>query len=589
MNSRDLRLPSPIYPKRPHRLYVTPPQPVRLRGQSFSLIHMSCEAVNWEDTRFTADCCCHRTAMERLSLPPRPGASGAHSKQPQDHLDSAPGPETAQHKRRREHVVGDEFESHDGDEMPFGYKRRKHCNPDKTVQSDPIEGPSIISAAAASPSISLPPAAEPVYNLAQQAKATVRSKSLDDCEPAAFSSLRDMLKRSQAKIVRLEAELLESRQYGTQVEMRVKQDMLLDIFKEQERRQKVEYQLAREQRHVSKLAEHYLENTKKLETAQLLERKKCLLAQQEAKTWRGEVDHLQTLTAMLETDMDELRQIENAAAARKRDEDSGLPPAYGTLDDEDRFPPYGRYTDGGILEVATIKRLARVEFQRRADAAQTRAVVLRNGNIIDQALGGSEVLRSITQGLADTCHGFQILLDRAPQILVTRRQAATASTRAGSGSSIKAFTQQPASAPFFADRLAKLTIDLGWRTISTLELRPSTPTLTPYHKATLALQHAKIDDALLNMLQASFGERRILADLQYYLTQLISLRERFIGIRMGISYTFFHKCAAWLGDQVEKERELAASRADAERVRAESLDDVSSQWPGSESADGAVD
>lgn len=512
--------------------------------------------------------------MDEPSLSAKGGCPGAHRKH--THREPAPEPDTPQHKRRRSDHTADEL-AEKGDDMVFGVKRRKRSSADNAAALDPAEGPSAMLPAPTNPPSSLDKTS--IYGKLSKIRATHRSKSLDNGQSAAPSTLSDMLERSEAKIVRLEADLLESRQYGTQVELRAKQDMLLDIFREQEKRQKVEFQLAREKKHVIRLADHYAEKIKRLEAEKILERSKFLGAQQEANNWRLEVEHYQTLTGTLEQDIDELRQIENAAAAaaKEKQEARSLPPAYGSLDDEDRFPPYGQCTDGGTLEIATIKREVRATFQRKAEAAQAKAAAMRSGSIIDQAFGESEILRSLSEALVEACARVHVLLNRATQVLITRHHPLEPAATSGSGF----VTQHAGNAPFVPDRLAKLIIDLCWRTLSTMDIRPTTLTLSPTQKSNLACQHTMIDDALLVVIQASFRERRTLLDLQYYLTQLIALRAQFLGVRTGISYMFFHKCTAWLADQVEKERELAANRDEVEHAQEDQQDDISSQWPDS--------
>lgn len=564
--------------------------------------------------------------MDGPSLSAKGGCPGAHRKRSQlpGQLPGL-GPDYSPYKRRRD---TSEEPVEDQGKMPFGFKRRKRSAAEKPATQDTAEGSSVIPAVPAGSSSSLDSPTEEAYGNVSQLKSIHRSKSLDDGQPAAPSSLSDMLARSEAKIARLEADLLESRQYGTQVELRVKQDMLLDIFKERQEKQHMAYQLAREKRHVSKLSDHFIEKTKRLEAEKLLERNKFLNAQQDANNLRADVEHYQTLTGMLETDIDELRQIENAAAEKKKEEMRGLPPAYGSLHDEDRFPPYNQHTDGGTLEIASIKREVRNQFQRKAEAAQAAAAAVSRNSVIEQAYGGSAIFCILSQALVEACERLQVLLGRAAQVLVTRhyppetaaggsasssavtqrasnaplvadrlrRAAQVLVTRhhpsqnatAGSASS-SVVTQRAGNAPFVADRLAKLIIDLCWRLLSTMEARPSTLTLTTSQKTHLALQHARIDETLLVVLQASFSERRTLWDLQYYLTQLISLRAQFLGVRSGISYMFFHKCAAWLADQVEKERELAANRTEARPGQEDPPDDISSHWPGSPRSEDAHD
>jgi hypothetical protein len=165
----------------------------------------------------------------------------------------------------------------------------------------------------------------------------------------------------QSELSRLRAEIENHK--------RNKQDMLLDFLQEQQRREKAESNLRREQLRsarnlavwkkelwreelrtakddlqAQRMQRQYAEARVKegLQTIKEgLERELAMSehAQAAADGLNSEIEHLQEVNATMMSDLDELRGIENEDAAKRRDQHLGLPPAYGNIDDEDCFPP----------------------------------------------------------------------------------------------------------------------------------------------------------------------------------------------------------------------------------------------------------
>jgi hypothetical protein len=213
----------------------------------------------------------------------------------------------------------------------------------------------------------------------------------------------------------------------------VKQDMLLDFLQEQERREKAESNLRLEQlRSARNLAvwqkEAWREELRTAKDDLQVQRMKCQYAearlkeglqrelamsqhaQAAADSLNSEIEHLQDVNATMVSDLDELRGIENEAATKRRDEHLGLPPAYGNLDDEGRFPPYSAHEDGGTIEVAHLKR----EIRQRFELVLNRAL---NGGV--ERKSKLELLGTLACGLGKACDNLQKLLDIAPRVPVS--------------------------------------------------------------------------------------------------------------------------------------------------------------------------
>lgn len=155
--------------------------------------------------------------------------------------------------------------------------------------------------------------------------------------------------------------------------------------------------------------------------------------------------------------------------------------------------------------------------------------------------------------------------------------------------------QSANAAPYVADRVTKLLLELLWRTISTCELRPSQPSHSnAMFDHTLPVMHTSVDEAVIKALPLAFAKSHSLAAFQNYLTQFDILAKRFktLGISMtpGVHnalthFDFFPKTLLWLNEQVEKERELKANETVEKKAPCEGREDddaVSSRWEGSD-------
>jgi hypothetical protein len=224
----------------------------------------------------------------------------------------------------------------------------------------------------------------------------------------------------RSEISRLQAEAEDHK--------RNKQDMLLTVMQERERRDKAESNLRLEQvRNAHSDAAWQLQ----VNTAEEVLRKECAAHQraqavseanlQRERTKRrnvqlvtqglqAEIDHLRDVNATIMSDLHELRVLESEAAAKRKDQHLGLPPAYGNLDDEDRFPPYSRHEDGGTIEVAHLKREARQFFEVVITGALNSEVEKRTK---------LKLLGTLAFGLNEVCDVLQKLLDIAPKVPIS--------------------------------------------------------------------------------------------------------------------------------------------------------------------------
>lgn len=424
-------------------------------------------------------------------------------------------------------------------------------------------------------------------------------KDVGHIENLTISRLQHELAKCKEKIARLTVDLEEEHRWNAQVEFRVKQDMFLRIMQEKEKRLIAEQSQERERRTHLKTIADLKENLEHSRDLARRAHEKLLRALDEQKGLRLEVEHFQGLNATMEADMNEMRDIESEEAAKRRKGDQGLPPAYGNLNDEDRFPPYSRHEDAGTLEVAQIKRRAREMFSKEVRRILT----------VDR----KDIFLHLTKALAFACQTFQDYLDAAPLVTVTRShrgakdQSTSAKTLAhasgkkmhktmqsspagpiladrhpqGPGNKGTFLIQQPAGAPYVAGRIVRLIHDLTWRFVSVCDHGLSLPPPPEKAKRELATNHKAIDNALTSALQLTFRDSRPLPKLKCCLTQTMALQNHLGEIQPGFNYSYFSNAIAWLSEQIECERALAANDPSAlntyERVYAHDSDDLSAR------------
>jgi len=454
-----------------------------------------------------------------------------------------------------------------------------------------------------------------------------------DSEQPSPQHNEDVHARQKRKISKLEAELVEQRAFTEQAQNQVKQDMLMDIMREKEKlRKTAEAAELAKRRHEKEVAEYKVKLEKAMEKS-LVERTQTLNAQRAVESYRVETEHLQQFNTTLQSDLQELRFVEVEDKRARNDERRDLPPAYGNLDDEDHFPPYSQHADAGSIELANLKREIRRKFERKIDEA------------LAKSKKGANTFCYLSAALEDVSQSLKTVLDFAKDVPVSHAQAqnseptmqqiqspnvreqsiamkeqlpsrpnplagalevvnlqVTTSKRSRRREINKAtkstltLIQTANAAPYVADRITKLLLELLWRTASACELRPSQRKLNAMFDHTLPVMHTSVDEVLVAALRLAFSKTHSLAAFQNYLTQIEILEKKFrtfeVGMTLGAHnslthFDFFDKTLLWLNEQVEKEREMRANETVERMVRFEGLEDddgVSSRWEGSDTA-----
>lgn len=207
----------------------------------------------------------------------------------------------------------------------------------------------------------------------------------------------------QRKNSRLNAELVEQRAFTEEVQIRVKQDMFQDIMKLTELLEEAKQDAARTKRRceieITQWRAKLADATKIIVAAN----NQVMDANRLAEAHRVSAEHMQDVNATLQSDINELRSIEaedtreRARKNRARD----LPPAYGDLNDDTRFPPYSQHADGGSIEVAHLKRAVCRGFE----------TMLQQATHANST--GLDWFYSVSQALEETSHSLVFLLHTA--------------------------------------------------------------------------------------------------------------------------------------------------------------------------------
>lgn len=438
--------------------------------------------------------------------------------------------------------------------------------------------------------------------------------------------------QQKRKISKLEAELVEQRAFTEQAQNRVKQDMLMDIMREKEKLRKVEEAAKLAKRLHEKEASEYKVKLEKAAEKSLVERTQTLSAQRAMESYRLETEHLHHLNATQQSDLQDLRVADVEDRRARNDGRRDLPPAYGDLDDEDRFPPYSQQADAGSIELANLKREVRRKFERKIDEAlakpdkgsNTFCLLSATLNDVSQSLTtilnfakdvpvSNVYAQSIVSRIWDNGLSEQLIAMKG-QVPIISSALAGAPIATSDGPIEKlamdkrkrrrqnkaarltvTLIQRANAAPYVADRITKLLLELLWLTVSTCELRPSQPSPSnAMFDHTLPIMYTSVDESVVKALPLAFSKSHSLAAFQNYLTQFDILAKRFktLGIVMnpGIHnalthFNFFPKTLLWLNEQVEKERELKANETVEKKAPFEcrEVDDAaSSRWDGSD-------
>lgn len=368
----------------------------------------------------------------------------------------------------------------------------------------------------------------------------------------------DELQEAHDEVRRLRVELAAKDKMLRDKESQAKQDLLLQTVLSNDQLAKIQEQLRRERNHSRYITEQSKRRASTLEGQLKEERMSLLRALNDVNMCKEDVEHYQALHRIAEEDVAELRQIEAEDRQQRRLKSQGLPPAYGSLDDEDEMPPYGRHLDSGIAGLTTLKRVARSDFRSRTHKAQAMASA-PNSSSLDRSERDANFILSLTDALSSvlaSIHSFTIY-SYGSHAKFDKSASSSNDGRRDDGRRSKAT----------CSCCARLYIELTQRYISAMELRPLTLRFVSQQKVLIRIAFTAIDSTLLDIFYRAFDSRDRLLEMQYYLTLINCVQEQLkINLRSAIptlsaqdgSAPFFDQCSTWLGEQVEKERQLAA-------------------------------
>ncbi|EME44720.1 hypothetical protein DOTSEDRAFT_72246 [Dothistroma septosporum NZE10] len=333
----------------------------------------------------------------------------------------------------------------------------------------------------------------------------------------------------------------------------------------------------------------------KLHQQYTAERNKYLNALSTSNLYQTSLEHCQQLLKTAEEDLAELQRIHNEEKILKQKTTRGLPPAYGSLDDVEVMPPWGRHEDGGTLDIAQIKHTVRHRFTRDLHNAQALANTYRESQDVRLKIkAGVELFRLSSLALQEACVSLREILDNADDVDICPRSKKRQKRR--QGRTLEEQHQAPVSRRvYIADRTAKLVLDLAWRLIAIFDLRPQDIRLNSQLKTEIGLYWRKIDDVFVEAAKAVFhatlpdqrsddndeplhrpgglcpqcksnecpGHCARVMELQYFLTHLKNVSKRLDQITNSseLRGTYFVEAYEWLTENVETERRLAASFA----------------------------
>lgn len=413
----------------------------------------------------------------------------------------------------------------------------------------------------------------------------------------------------EEEIRRLREELVDCRRKYEREVRQIKQDMFLDMMlikdAEKEVLQNLQIERARSRElhsELHRLQSHHKQRVTELElqiTAQ-----KDRLTQQEAEGYIIQLaaEHKDNVISTLEGDLDELRQIENEDRTRyiREHQSQELPPAYGSLDEEDQS--FLRYAekDSGIVEVAIFKRTVRSEFMnilvREMASVQERRRAASHPPETSVAL----CFLSLTEGLALAAKNIDDILKRSRDVATihvrerldsnskldkvsktgrhTDIHVDTSSLDNHDGFGVdkfgsvdnnikKTIRTEVGRHCFIADRFAKLILELTLQLVSTVEIFAIdidiAVSYSRRHSVNAELSWTRIDRSLLEALRVALNGAERGADgitrsikIQYYITwvQILSDRLESYKAKLGLNRFFYHSWQ-WLNEQLESARQ----------------------------------
>ena len=439
--------------------------------------------------------------------------------------------------------------------------------------------------------------------------------------PPMYADIR-LLHAAEGEVSMLRRTLEQVFRQQEQRELKIKQDMVLDILKERQTHQSVldtckRYQREREalKSECESLRAHHDEHVAQLLEENEREKVRTRLAEGEREAWREEVEHMADVNKTLEEDLEAIRRLENEERSELKQQQmkAELPPAYGNLDDETSAPPYEQQAkDSGALDIAIAKRTIRDTFNKQVDEAREAMDKLSAHPLRHQTNPVEFYSRTVTlwcTALADAADHCDGVLGKSGDVEAIHYQAFFDEDHclASRAAPEQPMHQRPefqahckrqhARGTFVADRIAKLLLDLTSRLIAATEVRPLEMELLPKHRAKISMCFTKADSTLAECLRRIFHDpqdAQSLADKQatssdhktmtpparlqemsYYHVQVHMLQDKLAAcfnepqpraaIHAGGSLNFYNESEHWLTDQIER------ARQDAARVRDRAL------------------
>lgn len=256
------------------------------------------------------------------------------------------------------------------------------------------------------------------------------------------------------------------------------------------------------------------------------------------------LDRAETWNRLRDGDIEELRRMYLEDTARIDRQKQGLPPAYGSLDQED--PPWNQHVDGGQFATSAWENLVRAQFQNRMRATY------------DKMKGNEEGKSPITILF---CDGFLAIKETCVQLrelLKIGEASQNSKRRKNSANSKNAFGRIVAS----------LVFEMAGEISSSYQIAGGDLDVSQPEKAKLALCYQEMDEVLLTALGYIFSGGKHDVPLRYrgysfqrYLSATETLRDN-LEYRQGIGSKMFAQSQEWLNDQIEVTRVLAARAAD---------------------------
>jgi hypothetical protein len=325
--------------------------------------------------------------------------------------------------------------------------------------------------------------------------------------------------------------------------------MMLEILKQQRKTQNVKETLLRErlQNKHDRISKVQLEmQVSELKTSVEVERGRFVAANAEVALYRADVGFHHDAVSGLTSEVDELRAVFNEDQTKRDDFQAGLPPAFGSLDDEDIAPPWNRHEDSGILQIGNMKRIAR---QAILDTVR-RAVEARR---TPPKVTPAQLICAISQKVYETAQQLRAIMIYHADI---DSSGSSDGEDKGESSSTPELDTAPRQARFLAERVIRLLIELVWLNLSAPEIYPGEAHFSGRESAIMALQYQLVDTVMLEALRMRFAHERAIVQFQLRLTQLSALSKALKEWDIDASIIFFGASLLWLSENVETERAL---------------------------------